>query len=460
MKSGLLHLFAWLALVIPAAPLPAQPNETSYWVWQRNTPLTPEETSDLAAQRVSNIYWQAGELSDQGGSWQWIAKYPVPKNTRELRFIPVVRLSSLGADPFSKPSRQVLIAAIAAAVAGHDEVQLDSDCPDRLLADYAHTLQMLHSLVPRVSVTALAGWSQLAAWNDLQHNVEEIVPMFYDLRPDPRLQAVAPPALLVPSDTAKNIADWKACKTRWLAGLPTFARVTIYDANGQSRGHLRAWNWDEVCFNKALSTKGQTVNGVTFFQVTSAGQIAGATLKKGDSLAVRWPDLAALKTTLPTVEKSSAQGIALFRLPDGSAAGGWSLPQLGNLDAKPHLVLQTAPGPRLELSNDAEGDLAPRLAGTTPLDRGYALEVDAPAAIFRDVDEGDFWRVAGHLNPNTKPVPVPVPLATRLTFWFSHLPARQKLATGLIQLAPGADFSQLRYRILNCNGATEWQSLH
>jgi hypothetical protein len=127
----------------------------------------------------------------------------------------------------------------------------------------------------------------------------------------------------------------------------------------------------------------------------------------------------------------------------------------------PHLILRAAADDRLELVNDSEHDLPARLAGPKgDLDRGYALEIDAPAAMFRDALAGDFWRVASHVNPDgEKPTPVAVSLATRLTFWFSHLPARARLRTGLLQLAPGATLDQIRYRILNCEGANAWNPI-
>jgi hypothetical protein len=113
----------------------------------------------------------------------------------------------------------------------------------------------------------------------------------------------------------------------------------------------------------------------------------------------------------------------------------------------------------LELVNDSDGDLATRLSGTAALDRGYALELDAPAPIFREALEGNFWRVTGHVDPDTHPRPVPIPLATRLTFWFSHLRAHESLQTGLIQLAPGANFEQIRYRIIPGSTETAWRSI-
>ena len=160
----------------------------------------------------------------------------------------------------------------------------------------------------------------------------------------------------------------------------------------------------------------------------------------------------------------SARGLVFFRLPDSSAPSGWSLRQLGHLDeATAHFILRkTGTPPQLELINESDADLAPRLSGTNgqgDLDRGYALELDAPAAIFRDAQEGDFWRVLGQTDPDGARRAVAVPLATRLTFWFGQLRARQSLRPGLIQLAPGVNLDQIRYRIRNAPGDSEWKNI-
>jgi hypothetical protein len=90
-------------------------------------------------------------------------------------------------------------------------------------------------------------------------------------------------------------------------------------------------------------------------------------------------------------------------------------------------------------------------------DRAYALEVDADAPIFREAEGGEFWRVAAHVSPDKNPRPAGIPLATRLTFWFSHLRAGEVLRTGLVQLAPGVKLDQLRYRVLGTGENLSWR---
>jgi len=109
----------------------------------------------------------------------------------------------------------------------------------------------------------------------------------------------------------------------------------------------------------------------------------------------------------------------------------------------------------LELSNEGDGDLEPRFATNLANAGGYTVELEAATPIFREAQRGDF----ANLNAFAGEKPAQVPFATRLRFEFAQLRAKESLRTGLIQLAPGADFGQTRYRILNIKGAPSWKSL-
>ena len=253
------------------------------------------------------------------------------------------------------------------------------------------------------------------------------------------------------------------CRIPWRPGLPAFARLTLFDPSGKSRGHIREWSWDALCFDKSLATLRPIDLGVTLLRPRAATRVTNTPVDADQLLAVRWPDRAALRQVIDRAKKTSARGLVFFRLPDSSAPSGWSLRQLGHLEATPNLVLRQRKGSQeLELVNESDADLEPRLSSTNSkgeLDRGYALELDAPAAIFRDAQEGDFWRVIGHVDPDGARRAVALPLATRITFWFSHLRAQQSWRTGMIHLAPGELFDQIRYRIRNTAGDSEWKNI-
>ncbi len=424
--------------------------DSSYWVWLRTAPLSQGEIDELRAQHVTTIYWHIGEIYKTDAGWNWKTPPAPPRQHVEgLSFIPVVRISSTGRDPFTDASLDALIGKFRPLTAGFKELQIDFDCPDRLLGGYAKALKKIHALFPRLTISALAGWSRLPEWRELQGSVDEIFPMFYDQEADVPLSQGVPQSLLDPEAAAARIASWEGCGIPWAAGLPAFARLTLFDAQGGSMGTIRLWGWDDVCFNKCLITAKSPPGGVTVFTVSGDGVVADTPVKKGETLVARMPSRAALAAAADAAQKAGARGVIYFRMPDSTDPSGWSLKQMGCLASNdtPRIVLREKTPQRLALVNESGADLEPRLSGTGGMDRGYALELDATAPVFREATAGDFWKVTGHANPEAKPVLVAIPLATRLTFWFSRLRAGESLDCGLIQLAPNVAFKQIRWRI-------------
>ncbi len=339
---------------------------------------------------------------------------------------------------------------------GH--LQMDCDCPDRLLESYARFLGELRKRVPHLSATALAGWSGHAAFSSLQRSVEELAVMFYDLKPDaPRISPDCPPAPLLDSrELAAELKAWSTSKVPWWAGLPNFSRVSVYSADGRPRGQIRNWSWDEIVFQPRLKIVSSPAAGVVLMKATEDLVLAETPIESGSFVALRQVDAENLRVALEAVRHSPAKGSIFFRLPDSTDPSGWSVSQLKEWmkgDASSANLKLRREGNFLVLKNGSTHDLPPRLTGND--DRGYALELDAPSRIWREALSGDFWKVAAHADPEKVPIPVAIPLSTRLTFWFGSLRAGGTLRSGLILLAPDADHREIRYRILP--GDTTWK---
>ncbi len=423
--------------------------DNGYWAWQRNEPPSAGEIQELTAQGVRVIYWQVGELIESGATWKWSARFDLPTTAGELRFVPVVRLESRERMPFTTESNASLLSALAEVAKGTDELQIDYDAPDRLLGDYAALLKQLHKLVPRVTSTALPHWAGSSAVPNFLGAADELLVMLYDFEPDPK--GGTPLPLIVPEKIDAYLKEWSSVQIPWRAGLPVFARATVFDDGGKSRGHVRTWNWDDICFGSALEVVAPTNLGVTTLRAKRDTRVDNAAVRAGQLVTVRLPDQAALVHAVAAARETNARGVVFFRFPDSTDPSGWSLRQLGHLDSGPQLSVQINPDTSaIELMNNSDADLA---FSATASERGYALQIEAPAAIFRDAGPGDFWRVAGDAEGRA----VTVQLATRLTFSFSHLRARQALGTGPIRLAPAATFSQAHWRILNYSSQSQWQ---
>ncbi|HKP93109.1 MAG TPA: hypothetical protein VJS88_04365 [Chthoniobacterales bacterium] len=445
MKLSLTLLFLLLECVV------ARGFETAYWAWQRNEPPSAAEMRELTAQGVRVVYWQIGELVETGATWRWSVRFELPADTAEVRFVPVVRLESRERAPFSPEANASLTSMLAPAIQGREELQIDYDAPDRLLGEYAATLKQLHKFVPRVSITALPHWARPFAVRQLKGAADEMLVMLYDFEPETK--GGEPLPLIVPQKIDRYLSDWHATGIPWRAGLPVFARATVFDSENKSRGHVRAWAWDDICFNSALEVAEPTKLGVTTFRAKRDLRVDNAAVRAGQMVVTRLPDRAALSHAVAGAHATNARGVVFFRFPDSTDPSGWSLRQLGHLETAPRLSVRVNPHTAtIELLNDSDADLT---FSANASERGYALQIEAAAAIFRDASAGDFWRVAGDAEGRA----VAIPLATRLTFWFSHLRAHEALRTGMIRLAPAADFSQAQWRILNFEPQSQSQPL-
>ena len=433
---------------------PAQ--NARYWVWQRHEPLDDRELAELSAQHIDTIYWHVGELENIGTTWQWKSRFSFPKSGADgIRFVPVVRLVSRERQPFSDASTTALVASLSSVTAKHPELQLDCDTPDRLLEAYAAALKRIHGHVPRLSLAALPHWGRADHLKVLEPAVDEFLPMLYDFEAEPVLKNQTPLPLLSPEKISKLMEDWRACRKPWRAGLPVFARLSVYDANQKLRGQIRNWNWDELCFNRNLEVADHGEFGTTILRANKPTFIANTTINSGEKLIVREVDRAALQNAITAASRAGALGVVFFRLPDATASSGWSLRQLAHLDARPQLLLRKpADSETLELSNTGDGDLPPRFPESDQDEGGYLVEIDFGSPVLREAESGDFASLAAFAGGN----PARVPFAITLKFWFAQLRAKESLRTGLIQLAPGANFSQARYRISN-SGDKLWKPL-
>jgi hypothetical protein len=450
-------LILTIAVIASAIPLASSAHDLRYWVWQRDDPLDEQELAELGAQKIDTIYWQVGELENIGQTWRWKARFSLPSsNATRIRFVPVVRLVSGEHQPFSDGSIAALLASLSLASANHDELQLDYDAPDRLLADYAAALKRIHGLVPRLTIAALPHWSRADYLKLLEPNVDELLPMLYDFEAEPVLKDQSPLPLISPEKISRLIEAWRACHKPWRAGLPVFARLSVYDVNQKLRGQIRNWNWDELCFNRSFQLVNGGQFGASILRATRSTSIANTPIHSGDEVIVREVDRSTLRDAISAALRAGTQSIVFFRLPDSTASSGWSLHQLGHLEAGPRLILRKpADSETFELSNAGDGDLGLRFARNEMEAGGYALEIDAATPIFREAQSGDFASVDAFVGEKR----AKVPFATRLRFQFAQLRAKENLRTGLIQLAPGADFRQTRYRILNIEGGPSWRSL-
>jgi hypothetical protein len=304
-----------IGLISIVVASPSCAHDVRYWAWQRDDPLDERELAELAAQGVDTIYWQIGELENIGPTWRWKARFTFPSSdAARIRFVPVVRLVSRERQPFSDVSTAALLASLSAATGKRDELQLDYDAPDRLLGDYAAVLKRIRGLVPRLSIAALPHWSRVDHLRLLEANVDELLPMLYDFEAEPVLKNQSPLPLISPEKISKLIDSWRACRKQWRAGLPVFARLSVYDVNQKLRGQIRNWNWDEICFNRSFQLVNSGQFGTTILRAATPTSIAKTAINTGEELIVREVDRGTLRDAIAAALRVGAPKTVFFPL--------------------------------------------------------------------------------------------------------------------------------------------------
>jgi hypothetical protein len=400
----------------------------AFWVWHRSSPLKPAEVETLRSNGVRTLSWQVAECGWSGKDWL-VNRIAGPiDGGGDLKIVPVFRLKPdagfLGA-PAAAESLAKAVRAWHGERAAPDEIELDFDCPARLLDNYAKFLRAFGDEVhpARVSITALASWPDHPRFEKLADAVSSFHPMFYDLTADTaeearnnRFQAMADEPVAVWMEA------WKSCPKPWRAGLPSFERVTVFKADGTFIGHLRGWRADEVFFHPCLKPT-PLGNGMTRFEVTAAGDLAGTRIEPGMKVVHRAPDVGELADLAKFAELYGAEGVIWFALPGPGIPAALSAAQLTHLKAAAGPTLSLERNGVLRLENPGPADL------TT---RAWELEIrSSQPAAFRSASPGEFAEV-------TTVDAVPAELSTTLTLRFSRLPAGESIRSGPLVRDGGA----------------------
>ena len=420
--------------------------DSSFWIWNRSAPLNGQELMHLKEAQISRVYWQIGEIEWREGNVVAKAQWPLPGNTPELRFIPVVRLEPTIDDPDKVDAGQLAEWAKSAGVT--DEIQFDYDCPDRLLGHYGALLSEFRKAFGalKISTTALGGWCDAAQWLKLEETVDAVFPMLYDILPE-NAQSGSRPSLARPLVEAAPVGalvrKWEAVTTiPWRVGLPNFTRLSLF-RDGKPGGHLRDWSMEELARNPAIRYDGTGGPGVGLFKVTAATRIGGIDLRADDWLCLRTSDRGELRSVLKGVEQSSAGGVVWFQMPrPGLASRGWSITEIAHrFEGSPQLRV-TIKDQRITLTNTGNADLS-------PVDWGeQTLTLSCPQPILREFIPGDFFS-AEFLR---KGQPAPAVAATELRLTFPALAAGESVSSGLALFRATENSLVIKWQTANSNG--------
>ncbi len=231
-------------------PLP--PLEVALWYWHQPFRLAPAEVTQLKAAGVRQLFVRAGTFRKEGDS----AKLTLPEKWASradgLTVHLVFNFDYSLVSAFENLSVERLTQAVGAqivqergraeragiAVAG---IELDFDCPTRLLPRYADLLHglrpALHSSHSALSITALPTWFGSGAVERVQAETDFTVPQYYEPQVPKTLTDFATVSRLALLE--RGLAQAGKRGAPFYAGLPAYGHALIYDDKGQLLGTYR-----------------------------------------------------------------------------------------------------------------------------------------------------------------------------------------------------------------------------
>lgn len=395
----------------------------AFWVWHRSSAFHPAELTALREAGVKRLFQQAAECRWAGGRWQVKRIAPAREAPSGIEVVPVFRLApdaSFLGNPASAEALAERVRAWSEAIPIPPEVQLDFDCPDRVLGEYAGFLERFaEEVAPSgVSITALAAWPRHPKFQRLSKPVRAFYPMFYDLAADEpedvlrgRFVPLADPA------SEPLIRAWSGCEKPWFAGLPNFERVSRFKSDGRLSGHLR--DWDAGALMRWNAPEAMD-HGVTIQQ------------EVGRTTVHRIPEETELRKLIGCSNEAGASGVIFFALPGPGTHAAYTPSHLAR-KSPPRLRVAIGPKGEIELHNPGPADLPTRIRDPEDVSkRGWTLLLSGSPGMFGSSFPGGF------VESDTGNVPAG--MASRIRFRFPALPAGGTIRSGPV-LQSTADLS-------------------
>jgi hypothetical protein len=426
----------------PASSPLSQDKAPAFWIWHRSSALSERETASVEASGKGKLYRQIAEFGWRNDGWS-----PRALGGPEVlgSAIPVVRLDP-GPAMMERPDAA---ASLVKWLRFHFDgkvppsLQLDYDCPVRLLARYGAFVSDLRSQLglQQVSVTALASWIESPAFSRLGDEVDEFVPMFYDLTADPPADVASGKVVpMTGANTAQRIERWNKCRKPWRAGLPNFERLTLFKSDGTLVGHLRQWSPEALADTPSLKPL-PGFSGGAAYRANKEISFQGTKVEAGQLLIWRAPDDEELKRLIATSFSSGANGIVWFALPGPGLRASHSPRHLAALargeSPAPGIKARRDPSGGIVLRNEGPGDLVMKPGGAM---HQLVLESDQPGS-FTTAGPGDFFRIS---LPEGSPVSIQ--FSRKLGLHFQGLEVDEEIASES-GLAPVRDHQELRWSL-------------
>lgn len=242
---------AMLGVLVSAgcARPPAPPLETSLWYWHGPVALDEGQDRALDTMRVETLFIRAATLSQEEGHLSVVLPQRFESGSRKVHL--VFRLDASIAAEFDRLDLDAIAKKIVEAharVGGQAEtegwqvigIQLDFDCPTRLLERYADLVRRVRGQAPRetwLTVTGLGSWYESPSIEALADACDEVVPQCYEAELGTSLDQVHPVSNLPLLE--RTIERAERLGRPYRIGLPAYGHALLYDAGGRLASTFR-----------------------------------------------------------------------------------------------------------------------------------------------------------------------------------------------------------------------------
>ncbi len=230
--------------------------ETSYWYWHTPYTLSPDDLAGLKKLGVRQLFGRAGTFTKDGERLlpSVPQKFEAPDFPIHLVYNfdagAIAHLGEFRAADMAKVIAEQFEKDRAACGQAHIEVrgiQLDIDCPTRVLPVYAALLREVRAQLPKktaLSITALPTWF---GSDDLRQVVEEVdfyAPQFYE---GSAAETVNDKRTISDIEgMRKGLREAAKLGRPFYVGVPGYGRALLYDEKGRLLGGYRTLSLDDA----------------------------------------------------------------------------------------------------------------------------------------------------------------------------------------------------------------------
>ncbi|HTQ10804.1 MAG TPA: DUF3142 domain-containing protein [Fimbriimonadaceae bacterium] len=317
------------------------------WYWHSPFAVSDEDARLLRSAGFTTLYVRTGTFTTDGKRLllalpeQWQSGDKGFRIVSVFNFDPglLTHFDAFGVDRMAGDMAPRIAAALDGArkrgihPAG---VQLDIDCPTRLLPKYAELLGRLKPMLAKdfsgtwsFSITALPTWLSSPQFADVASRVDFVAPQFYEGRVGRTVDDIVP--VSDPSELASGLRRLDGTGIAFYAGIPAYGHALLYDKRGRLEAVYRGLSAEDALRHPSLRYESTTpidARGRAARESSYVGQDLVA-LKAihpdssgrglGDTLAYLLPSLEIESGQARDVEEkapANCRGMIVYRYPE------------------------------------------------------------------------------------------------------------------------------------------------